>query len=74
MKLHLHDAKPAQSGEKHGPDGPTHAADIVVDYEYQVEESIAEIAKDMPGIVLVRCPALGCSWRRTGERFERGPL
>lgn len=62
MKLHLHDNKPDEKG-KHGPRGPTHCADVDVDYEYQAEQWVIELEEEK-NIVRIECPDLGREWRR----------
>ncbi len=66
MKIHLHDDAPAKPGEKHGERGPTHCADVTVDFEYQAEMWVADIETDHPNVVRVECPALGREWKRDG--------
>lgn len=72
MKLYLHDATPTKPGEKHGARGPTHAGTVDVDYEYQAEMWVGDIASDYPQIVRIECLALGCEWvRERGSAFQR---
>ena len=70
MRLDLHDDTPAKSGEKHGPEGPTHCGSVTVDYEYQIEMWLEDIGRDHPEVVRVRCPDAGRVWRRVGTKFE----
>lgn len=67
MKVHLYDNTPAAPGEKHGERGPTHCADITVDYEYQVEMWVEEIEQYQTEVVRIECPTLRREWLRNAE-------
>ena len=67
MKIFLHDNKPAQGDEPHGFRGPTHCGTTTVDYEYQAEQLVIDVAEDYPHVVRIECPELGREWRRDGR-------
>lgn len=60
MKLHLFDATPdseplEEGALEKGALSSSHAANVTVDYEYQVEMWVEEIGKDHPTIVRAEC-------------------
>jgi hypothetical protein len=68
--LYLHDATPASPGEDQGPEGPTHCATIHdIDYEYQIEMWLIEIAKEESDIVRI-VGSDGREWHREGDVFK----
>jgi hypothetical protein len=69
MILNLFDATPeSEPMEKRaiekGALSSAHAARVEVDYEYQVEQWVIDIANDQPDIVRAECPDIGRKWVR----------
>ncbi len=84
MKLFLHDDTPAAPGEKHGPEGPTHAGTVRFEYghgeDLSLSDEIEQVAAKSPWIVRIVCPDLHeqdgarCEWAREGRFFVgQGP-
>jgi len=77
MELYLHDDTPAEPGQKHGVDGPTHAGTLSFEYEHggdvALSDEIEQVAANHKPIVRIRCGSLGkfegCEWLREGDRF-----
>lgn len=70
MKIELHDDTPARPGEKHGPGGPTHCANLQrPEYEYQLEQHLIDIVTDWPEVVRVWDPLTGREWLKSDGAF-----
>jgi hypothetical protein len=65
MRFFYHDNTPAKPGEPHGERGPTHCGsqNVTLDYEYQLEMHLDDIAKSYPHIVRIESNT-GREWKR----------